>query len=332
MGQSDSSSCNDSMACCVGRPCQERERTWAPGETRRRRQLPSLFAASSSRLPIQTFYSFEETLGEGTFATVRKARMRSCHQFRAVKQVEKSKVAGQDQVLREIGILLTLDHPNICNLFETYSDSASFYLVMEFIDGFELYDELQENIRLKKLNEVRCSVIVEQLLAAVLYCHERGVVHRDLKPENIMVCTGFPYYRIPTIKVIDFGLALQAQKQYPMTASNHNTGVLEGSVAYLAPEVHDATCYSEASDMWSIGVIMFVMFLWRFPSQGDLHKEFLDISSVDARDLVEGLLKRDPRLRLVAAQAFKHPWPQQENIRKTTAFKKDNMKKNGNLV
>jgi len=277
-------------------------------------------AQASMNLPIETFYSFEETLGEGSFAKVRKARMRGCHQLRAVKQVDKSKVASKDQIRREIGILLTLDHPNICRLFETYSDSEYFYLVMEFIDGCELYEELQENIRLKRRDELRCSLIIEQLVAAVHYCHEHGVVHRDVKPENIMLCTSLPLVRTPTIKLIDFGLALQALEERNAIIVKHNTGVLAGSMAYMAPEVHDNKCYSEASDMWSIGIILFIMFLWRFPGK-DMRDEFREIASDDGRKLVEGLLKEDPRVRLVAAQALKHPWTQQENTRKASALK-----------
>lgn len=164
-------------------------------------------------------------------------------------------------------------------------------------------------------------MIIAQLLAAVQYCHDHGVVHRDVKPENIMVCMSMAYVRTPTIKLVDFGLALQAHGGLHRMTASHNTGILEGSMSYLAPEVRDATSYSEASDMWSIGVIMFVMFLWRFPSQEDMHKEFLEIAYVDGRDLVEGLLKRDPRLRLMAAQALKHPWTQQVYTPRTPGLK-----------
>jgi serine/threonine protein kinase len=228
-----------------------------------------------------------------------------------VKQVERRRVKCAKTIGREIGILTTLDHPNICKMFESYVNSHFIYLVMEFIEGHDLQHEIDENIRLKQRDEARYSAIISQLFDATKYCHDLGVVHRDLQPANIMVCDTTIDYVCPSIKLIGFGLALEGSPN-----EGHNTGRLEGGMAYLAPEVHLATIYSEASDMYSIGVIIFVMLLECFPSN-NVHNDVLEIESLDGRDLVSGLLKRDPRLRLMAAQAAKHPWTQQHKCFQT---------------
>jgi len=300
MGQSSTASISQ-CACCVSRELDDRgipDRSSRSGGQRKPNEI---------KQKIEKVYFFEAgCLGSGSVATVRKARLR--HRWdiiRAVKQVDKVRIKCTKTIGCEIGILMTLDHPNICKMFEYYVDRQFIHLVMEFIQGHDLEHEIDENIRLKRYDEARYSVIVSQLLDAVKYCHDVGVVHRDLKPANIMVCDTTIEYMLPSIKLIDFGLALEGSPN-----AGHNTGRLEGGIAYLAPEVYHATVYSEASDMYSIGVIMFVMLLERFPSS-KVPNDVLEIESLDGRDLVSGLLKRDPRLRLIAAQAAKHPWTQQ---------------------
>mmetsp|Transcript_12570 Transcript_12570/g.24587 ORF Transcript_12570/g.24587 Transcript_12570/m.24587 type:complete len:363 (+) Transcript_12570:63-1151(+) len=301
MGQSQNSSTASIAQCafCVHRDLDDRAMSDFGTRPEARRTNPL-------RVPIETVYTFESgQLGSGSVATVRKARRRHCWDIvRAVKQVDKARVKCRKTVGREIGILMTLDHPNICKMFESYVDYQSIHLVMEFLEGHDLQREIDENIRLKRHDETRYSAIVSQLLDAVRYCHDVGVVHRDLRPGHVIVCDTIDY-AFPVTKLIDFGLALEGPPH-----EGHNTGRLEGSMAYLAPEVHHATIYSEASDMYSIGVIMFVMLLERFPSN-NVQNDILDIESPDGRDLVSGLLKRDPRLRMIAAQAAKHPWTQQ---------------------
>jgi len=267
-----------------------------------------------SRLPIDKIYQFEDgELAFGSSSTFRKARLRTQWEIvRAVKQVHKVKVKSGSTIGKEIGILMTLDHPNICKMFESYVDRQFIYLVMEFIEGHSLQHEIDENIRLKQRDEDRYSAIISQLFGAVKYFHDLGVVHRGLKPGNIMVCDADVDNVGPSIKLIDFGLALEGTPN-----EGHNTGRLEGGTAYLAPEVHLATIYSEASDMYSIGVIIFVMLLERFPSN-NVDTDVLEIKSLDGRDLVSGLLKRDPRLRLIAAQAAKHPWTQKHKTVSTS--------------
>jgi len=307
MGQSTTT------ACCVSRDAAD-----SLNPAQRQKEQGSL---NLSRLSVDRVYNIEKTvLGTGSVATVKKAWLRRRpHIARAIKQVDKDRVRNKATIGREIGVLVAFDHPNICKLFESYADTQYFYLVMEFIDGQELEHELQENIRLRRHNETRCSVIMQHVFSAVSYCHDSGVLHRDLRPENMMIYNAAPDDLHPLAKLIDFGLALEG----PSVTQGCSTGRVEGRVAYLAPEVHCKTIYSEASDMWSLGVIIFIMFLLRFPSNGNLHSQFQEIASVGGRDIVSGLLKRDPRMRLIAAQAWKHPWTQRETLVKNSCSESD---------
>merc|ERR1719181_1710587 len=119
-------------------------------------------------------------LGAGGFGTVRKASLKGAETVaRAVKTVEKSDLKAEELVRREVAILKHLDHPSICRLLETFEDQRHIYLVLELIDGRELFDEIVER---RALDEKWSAGIMQQVFGAIQYCHERNVMHRDLKP------------------------------------------------------------------------------------------------------------------------------------------------------
>jgi len=205
-------------------------------------------------------------------------------------------------VRREASILQHLDHPGICRFFETFEDEKNIYLVMEFIEGRELFDEVMENLQKDHFNEPRYACIMGQVFGALQYIHAHEVLHRDLKPENIMVQPAREASR-PNIKIIDFGLAVLTQ-----ATKGYNAKKMEGTVAYLAPEALDELKFTAASDMWSTGVIIFVMFIGRFPSLTMVPEQVSKVHSENARNLLLGILQDDPRKRPTAAEAMRHPW------------------------
>jgi len=248
-----------------------------------------------------------KVLGTGGFGTVRKGWLKEAKSLiRAIKEVKKSDMKHDSLVHHEIKVLETLDHPCICRLLETFEDDKSFYLVLEYIDGRELFDEIEETIS-KHLNfeEARAAGIMRQVFGALSYCHAHNVLHRDLKPENVMVLRKLddtPRESVPPIKVIDFGLAAV------MTGKKGiRSNTIVGTMQYLAPEAAKGD-FRAVSDMWSIGVIMHVIMRGNFPSRSaHLPKKIAGLSD-EGLDLMQRLLKREPSSRITAAEAYKHPW------------------------
>jgi calcium-dependent protein kinase len=274
---------------------------------------------------ISKNYKICEKLGEGTFGRVYKALHYITNQYRAIKLVAKESVKYQDdeqQFLKEIEVLSKLDHPNIIKVFEYYIDKKYYYLVTELASGGELYEQIT---KIQYYNEIDAALIMKQLLSCVCYLHSRGIVHRDLKPENLMLETDVKGDL--TIKLIDFG------------AANFHKGDLDekltlkvGTPYYIAPEVIEKN-YDNKCDMWSCGVILYVLLSGYPPFDGETDElimqavstghyditseEWNDVSD-EAKKLVSKLLTKDPRKRLSAADALKDPW-----IIKNAKIKKD---------
>jgi len=155
------------------------------------------------------------------------------------------------------------DHPNIMKIFEFASDKTYYYIVSEYIPGGELFDEI---IRRKYLTEEGGAYVIRQVVSAAMYCHAKGVVHRDLKPENILIDSISPDGKI-NVKVIDFGTALFFSPETKLKETL-------GTPYYIAPEVL-ADTYNEKCDVWSIGVILFVLLSGTAPFNGQTDEEIL---------------------------------------------------------
>jgi len=204
-----------------------------------------------------------------------------------------------------------LDHPNICKLLATFEEGRNLYFIMELCEGGELFDRIIEN---GFVSERTTSIILAQVCSALSYAHGRGIAHRDIKPENVVFCTKDRDDN--RIKLIDWGLA-----------TNFEGGMTKavGSMTYAAPEVissQDRKAYSEACDLWSVGVLTYVMLCGKPPFWGSREQHYKaaraerypfrddpwDKMNPEAKDFVKNLLKANPAARTPIGQAAKHPW------------------------
>ncbi|KAK7286676.1 hypothetical protein RJT34_21844 [Clitoria ternatea] len=232
----------------------------------------------------------------------------------AVKVIPKSKMTTAiaiEDVRREVKILRALTgHKNLVQFYEAYEDEDNVYIVMELCKGGELLDKILS--RGGKYSEEDARVVMIQILSVVAYCHLQGVVHRDLKPENFLYVSNDEN---SALKVIDFGLS-------DYVKPDERLNDIVGSAYYVAPEVLHRS-YGTEADMWSIGVIAYILLCGSRPfwarTESGIFRAVLKADpsfdeapwpslSSDAIDFVKRLLNKDYRKRLTAAQALSHPW------------------------
>ena len=260
---------------------------------------------------IKDFYEFGKEIGRGGFSVVVEAVKKEIGEKFAIKCIKKSNVERDDIKLlrREIQIMKSVDHPNILKLFEVYESEEEFFLVMELVPGKELFDKIVER---GQYSEKDASNIVRQIISAVEYLHEQGIAHRDLKPENLL-SSGDDTNEI--IKIADFGFSKDFNDDKLQTSC--------GSPGYVAPEVLTSESYDRSVDMWSIGVIVYILLCGYPPFYADnapaLFKKIMDVKydfddpswddvSDSAKELIQNLLVKNPSERFTAAQCKNHPW------------------------
>ncbi|XP_066359631.1 CBL-interacting protein kinase 15-like [Miscanthus floridulus] len=204
-------------------------------------------------------YELGRLLGKGTFGKVHYGRNLESNQSVAIKMMDKDKVLKvrlSEQIKREITTMRLVAHKNIVHLHEVMATRNKIYIVMEYVKGGELFDKIG---RSGKLTEAAAHKYFQQLIGAVDHCHSRGVYHRDLKPENLLLDEN------ENLKVSDFGLSA-------LSESKKQDGLLHttcGTPAYVAPEVISKIGYDGAkSDIWSCGVVLFVLAAGYLPFQG----------------------------------------------------------------
>jgi len=259
---------------------------------------------------LERYYELLEHLGSGTFATVRAAKEKATGAKYAIKIIDKKAMGPkQDMMMREVEILKAVKHPNIIKLKELFESPAKLYLVMELVTGGELFDRIVEK---GSYSEKDASFVMRQIIDACRYLHENNIVHRDLKPENLLL----EQPKSDIVKIADFGLSkILGDEAMLKTAC--------GTPGYVAPEVLQLNGYGKEVDMWSIGVIMYIL-LCGFPpfyeeSNAQLFKAILEgrfsypdpywsSVSASAKDLINKLLVVDPKKRLTAEQALQHSW------------------------
>ena len=216
---------------------------------------------SSKTIPISKEYKLGKTLGSGAFGIVRLAVHKATKQTRAVKVLKKS---NQDinLLMREVEILSKLSHPNIMQIFEVFQDQSSFYIVSEYCKGGELFDILSQK---GSLSEKDTAHIMKQVLSAISYSHKNNIVHRDLKPENILLDDNS---KDLFIKIIDWGCAVSFSTDKKMHEA-------DGTAYYIAPEVLREE-YDEKCDVWSCGVILYIMLCGYPPFNGATDDEIFE--------------------------------------------------------
>ena len=253
-------------------------------------------------------------LGEGSFAAVYRVQNRITDSIRAMKIINKSSTcseADDKEIFNEINILRTLDHPNILKIFEFYSNKESYSIVTELCSGGELFQEIVDK---GPFNENYSAFVMFQILSAINYCHNMKIIHRDLKPENILIVER-DKNNYPRIKICDFGTS----KMFEKGAVQRK---LVGSSYYIAPEVLKKR-YDEKCDIWSCGVILYILLSARPPFGGESDKEIMENVSLgkydlqsspfnkvskSCLDLIQKLLIMDPKKRISAQDALAHSW------------------------
>lgn len=223
---------------------------------------------------IEDFYEFEkkkQVLGEGSYGQVCRGKNRGTGVYRAIKAIDRSKIPNEEKFQQEVEIQQKLDHTNIVRLYEVFKDAKRVYLVMEMCTGGELFDrivaETERHTDGSAFGEPQCAIYMHQIIGAMHYLHSQHFVHRDIKPENFLMQNET---KEAEIKVIDFGLAKEfnPKKDPPMKSR-------AGTPYYVAPEVL-AGKYNEKCDIWSCGVIMYILLCGYPPFHGDNDRQILD--------------------------------------------------------
>jgi calcium-dependent protein kinase len=253
------------------------------------------------------------SLAKGGYGEVFRAEDRHCkNRFVALKKVLCQDDKTRAEFMKETTIMQQFDHVAICKLFEVYEKGDVLYMVLEYLDGGELFDRISEGA----LANEQIPIILEQVARALKYAHNAGVAHRDLKPENVCFCDK----TTSQVKVIDWGLSSEFTKG---AMKSH-----VGSPTYAAPEVFEAadcpTPYSKSCDLWSLGVLAYVMITGKPPFWGGIKHQLSKMRkeeypmvqgewrgvSVHAQDFVRRLLKADASVRMNIDEVLAHPFLQ----------------------
>ena len=260
---------------------------------------------------LGTDVEYIETIDNGSFGTVIKAFDLASNQEIAIKVISKDEKNHSqiDKLKEEISILRILKHPNIVKFYGYMETNNQLLIKMEYIK----YGSLKQWINKKeKISEEEASIIIKKILSAIEYLHSKHICHRDIKPENIMLSREND---LNSIKIIDFGLSAQ---NFDKLINNDYCG----TYIYMAPELIEKKLYSNSVDIWSIGILMFILLndgKHPFYIIGDNRSEvakkiklgkiiFYKKISLMAKHLMMKLLEPIPSWRYTASQAIKHPW------------------------
>ncbi|KAK6480081.1 myosin light chain kinase 3-like isoform X1 [Huso huso] len=266
---------------------------------------------SARHMAVTSYYSLiqNELLGGGRFGQVYKCAELSSGLMLAAKTIPVKDLKDRDEVKNEIGVMNQLNHVNLIQLYDAFESKNNLTLIMEYIGGGELFDRIIDNYQLTELDAI---VFTKQICEGVQYLHQQYILHLDLKPENIL-CVNHTGNQI---KIIDFGLA---RRYRPCDKLKVNFGTPE----FLAPEVVNYDFVSFPTDMWSVGVITYMLLSGMSPFLGDndtdtmnniLHGncEFdsgsFENVSAEAKDFISRLLVSEKCSRMSATGCLKHNW------------------------
>ena len=266
---------------------------------------------SDSKVDIERVYQKIKKIGEGSFGEVWLVKHKILGNLFAMKIIEKSPYTYVGHIQNEINILKKLDHPYILKVLQFHFTDDKIYIITDYCPEGELFNEIAKK---KVFSEREAAYIIYQVLTAIRYCHKMNVVHRDVKPENIMIM-GRESNGLLRVKLIDFGMA-------KLFVEGSKNKALVGSAYYIAPEVIEGK-YDESCDLWSIGVIMYILLTGKPPFDGEEDDDILKAVSIgkydtsserysklsfQAKDLIKRLLTVDPSQRINSIDALTHPW------------------------
>eukprot|EP00884_Botryococcus_braunii_P002869 jgi/Botrbrau1/12583/Bobra.0169s0113.2 len=260
-------------------------------------------------------YIWLEELGRGRFGTTYLVQHKETGEHFAVKQISKTQPSFKPgRILTEVKVHATLkDHPNVADLREVWEDSTHIYLIMEACLGGELFERVADGAY---MSEAAAADVARVILQVLAYCHSQGIVHRDVKPENYLIQGRKQRPNRDTLRAVDFGSAAFIKPGEKVTG-------LVGSSYYMAPEVLAGKAYGMEVDVWSAGVILYVLLSGMPPFWGNTDQEIfasirstrLDLNTTPwphiskaAKDLVSRMLARDPASRITTEEALRHPW------------------------
>jgi len=273
-------------------------------------------------IPIEAKYTLGKAIGKGAHSEVRIAKLKGTGEEFAVKILDLGVLQQEGgRMQREIAIIKNIRHPNIIYLKETFSDSRYLYLVTELAKGGELFEQIALKVSYSEADAVP---MVKQMTSALALLHKHRIIHRSIKPENILLSSSDDN---AAIKISDFAMARV------MSTSSLMATASETTPTYTAPEVLEGNPFSTAVDMWSLGVVTFILLAGYPPfyteniddvaelhrqittADYDFHEDYWGNISKDAKDFISKLLVVDPNKRLSAEDGLKHPWLQQKNTK-----------------
>jgi len=256
-------------------------------------------------------YKLGNLVGSGAFGTVVECTDEDSpeHAKYACKIIRRATFSEQliKNNEREIEILRTISHPNVIGMLDECLDERNYYFILPLMKGKDLFDKIT-NSPGRKLPEAEARRVMLQIVAGLRYLHSLGICHRDLKPENILCTEGKDY----SIKITDFGYS----RFYDLTMTTEDVGTIQ----YRAPEILRHMEYTAECDMWSLGVVAYVMLTGCFPffgpdneiraraCGGQYNRDILCDVSESARDFIAKLIVVDPEARLSIDEVLEHPW------------------------
>lgn len=266
---------------------------------------------------VEDFYEIGEVLGSGHFGQVRQVCERStgtswAAKFLMIRKSACSRVGlERSSVEREVEILHAIQHPAVVGLKDVFESRAQVVLILELVSGGELFDFIAEK---ENLLESEAIEFMKQILEGLGFMHSKNIAHFDLKPENIMLSDKASPH--PRIKLIDFGLAhlFSPGEEFRSTS---------GTPQYIAPEVINSEPLSTAADMWSIGVITYILLSGLSPFQDhtdedtlrnilsmkyEFDERYFSMTSSLAKEFIQKLLVKSPSERMTAEESLLHPW------------------------
>jgi len=267
---------------------------------------------SNERKSFKKTYTTGKSLGVGAYSVVKECTHKKTKIIYAVKYVLKDKLSVEDEnaLKDEIEILQTLKHENIIHLKDHYNERDNYYLVTELMSGGELFDRI---VAKTFYNEKEARDLCKIVFGALAFCHSHNIAHRDLKPENLLLQSKTDDR---AVKIADFGFAKRVTSEECLTTQC-------GTPGYVAPEVLYKVPYGTKADMWSLGVITYIL-IGGYPpfmeqnqkelfkkikrGQYEFHAEYWGQTSKEVQHLISSLLTVDPRRRLTAEQALNDPW------------------------